>query len=132
MNDDGILLHFPNGLIGFPQLTRLRLLEPLDAYPLKFLQCEDQPEVSFVALDVAGIRPDYKVPLSEEEAEALAIEQESDAMVITLVVIPPDDPRRMTTNLAGPLVINSKRLIGRQIALSGEGYPLRHFVLGEP
>ena len=132
MNDDGILLNFPNGLIGLPELTRLRLFEPLDAYPLKFLQCEDKPEVSFVAIDVAGLRPDYKVPLSDEEAEALAIEKESDALILTLVIIPPEDPRRMTTNLAGPLVINSKRLIGRQIALFGEGYPLQHSILGEP
>lgn len=131
MNDDGILLSFPNGLIGFPDLVRLRLFEPLDAYPLKFLQCEDKPEISFVAIDVAGIKPDYRVPLSDEEAEALAIEREADALVLTLVVIPPEDPRRMTTNLAGPLVINSKRLVGRQIALFGEGYPLQHSILGD-
>lgn len=131
MNDDGILLSFPSGLIGFPDLTRLRLFEPLDAYPLKFLQCEDRPEVCFVAIDVAGLRPDYKVPLSDEEAESLAIEKEGDALVLTLVVIPPEDPGRMTTNLAGPLVINSKNLIGRQIALSGEGYPLQHPILGD-
>jgi flagellar assembly factor FliW len=130
MNDNGILLDFPNGLIGFPELSRLRLFEPLDAYPLKFLQCEDRPEISFVAMDVAGVKPDYRVPLSDEEAEALALEREGDALVLTLVVIP-EDPRRMTTNLAGPLVINIKSLVGRQIALSGEAYPLRYSVLGE-
>jgi flagellar assembly factor FliW len=132
MDNDGILLNFPLGLVGFPEYVRLRLFEPLDAYPLKFLQCEDKPEISFVALDVAGIRPDYRVPLSDEEAEMLALEKEADALVLTLVIIPPDDPRRMTTNLAGPLIINIKTLVGRQIALFGEKYPLQHYVLGEP
>jgi flagellar assembly factor FliW len=66
MDEQGILLDFPNGLIGFPELTRLRLLEPADAYPLKFLQSEDQPEVSFVVIDVAGLKPDYQVPMSSE------------------------------------------------------------------
>jgi flagellar assembly factor FliW len=130
MNDLGILLDFPNGLLGFPELTRLRLYEPQDAYPLKFLQGEDQQDISFVAIDVAGVKPDYRVPLSEEEAEVLAIEKEEDALILTLVVIP-EDPRRMTTNLAGPLVINTKRLVGRQLALSGEAYPLKYAILGE-
>lgn len=127
--DDGILLNFPNGLIGFPELTRLRLLEPADAYPLKFLQSDERPEIGFVALDVVAIRPDYKVPMSEEEAQSLALEREEDAMVITLVVIPPEDPKAMTTNLAGPLVINSRTRTARQIALAGDAYPLKHRIL---
>jgi flagellar assembly factor FliW len=130
MDDNGILLNFPEGLIGFPELTRLRLLEPADAYPLKFLQGEDRPEISFVAIDVAGLKPDYKVPLSDQDAMALALEKEEDALVLTLVVIP-EDPRRMTTNLAGPLVINIKRLEGRQVALNGEDFPLRYAILGD-
>lgn len=132
MNDDGILLHFPHGLIGFPELTRLRLFEPADAYPLKFLQCEDKPEVSFIALDVATLKPDYHVPLAAAEAEALALENEADALVLTMVSIPPDNPQGMTTNLAGPLIINAKTLVGRQIALNVEAYPLKYPVLGAP
>lgn len=130
MNDEGILLSFPNGLIGFPELTRLRLLEPADAYPLKFLQCEDKPEVSFIALDVAVIKPDYQVPLGDAEAQALALERETDALVLTMVSIPPNDPEAMTTNLAGPLVINTRTLVGRQVALNVEAYPLKYPVLG--
>ncbi len=131
MDDQGTLLAFPDGLLGFPELTRLRLFEPPDAYPLKFLQAEDRPEISFVAIDVAGLKPDYRVPLAEVEAQALGIEREEDALILTLVVIP-EDPRRMTTNLAGPLVINSRRLVGRQVALSGEEYPLQYSILGDP
>lgn len=128
--DEGVLLEFPDGLLGFPTLTRLRLFEPPDGYPLKFLQAEDREDVTFIALDIAGIRPDYTVPLSQAEAEALAIEHPEDALVLTLVVIP-EDPRQMTTNLAGPLVINARSKVGRQIALVGEEYPLRHPILGE-
>ena len=128
--DEGVLLEFPDGLLGFPTLTRLRLFEPTDGYPLKFLQAEDREDLSFVALDIAGIKPDYTVPLGAIEAEALAIEQPEDALVLTLVVIP-EDPREMTTNLAGPLVINARTRRGRQIALTGDQYPLRYPILGE-
>jgi flagellar assembly factor FliW len=122
--DNGALLTFPKGLVGFPNLSLFRLFEPKDAYPLKFLQSVESQEVSFVCVDPACVKPDYEVPLGEEEAEALHLESPEEAMVLTLVVIP-EDPRNMTTNLAGPLVINVKTLTGFQIILNAEKFPLQ-------
>ena len=122
------LLTFPKGLVGFPKLTQFRLIEPEGAYPLKFLQSVERQEVSFVCVNPAAIKPDYEVPLGEEEAEALHLEVPADAMILTLVVIP-EDPRLMTTNLAGPLVINVKSHLGFQIVLTSDKFPLRFPVL---
>ena len=126
--DDGILLSFPKGLLGFPKLTQFRLFEPRDGYPLKFLQAVEAPEVSFTCIDPAGIKADYEVPLGDEESESLRLESTEDALVLTLVVIP-EDHRLMTTNLAGPLVINVKTRIGFQIALNSDKFPLRFPIL---
>ena len=126
--ENGTLLTFPKGLVGFPNLTLFRLLEPEDAYPLKFLQSTETEEVSFICINPAAIKPDYEVPLGEEEAEALQLELPQDALVLTLVVIP-EDPRLMTTNLAGPLVINVKSRIGFQIVFSSDKFPLRFPIL---
>ena len=115
---------FPKGLIGFPDLRTFQLLEPSDAYPLKFLQPVDRDDIHFVCIDVAAINPAYEVPLSDEDAKALAIEALEDTMVLALVVIPAD-PRQMTANLAGPLLINFKTREGRQIVLNTERYPLK-------
>ncbi|GLH69994.1 hypothetical protein GETHPA_15270 [Geothrix rubra] len=122
--DDGILLTLPKGLLGFPHLTSYRLFEPSDGYPLKFLQAVDQPEVSFVCMDPVGLKPDYAVPLGDSEAEMLGLQTLSEALILTLVVIP-EDPRRMTTNLAGPLVVNTRTRIGLQVALPSDRYPLK-------
>lgn len=123
-NEDGILISFPKGLLGFPQLTSFRLFEPSDGYPLKFLQAVEQPEISFVCMDPAGLKPDYTVPLGDSEAEELALEELTDALILTIVVIP-EDPRRMTTNLAGPLVVNTRTRIGLQVALASDRFPLK-------
>ena len=128
--DDGILLSFPKGLVGFPQLTNFRLFEPLDGYPLKFLQAVTAPEISFTCIDPVAVKSDYEVPLGEEEAEALALESPQEALVLTLVVIP-EDPRGMTTNLAGPLVINVRTLTGFQIVLNSDKFPLRYPILAQ-
>ncbi|MFZ1376508.1 MAG: flagellar assembly protein FliW [Geothrix sp.] len=121
---DGIQVTFPKGLLGFEQLTAFLLFEPKDGYPLKFLQSNENPDVSFICIDPVTVKRDYQVPLTQEEAEALGLEAPEDALILTLVVVP-EDPRQMTTNLAGPLIINVRTRIGRQIILSSETYPLR-------
>ena len=123
------ILTFPTGLVGFPSLKSFRFFEPVDGYPFRFLQSVDSPDISFVCLDPVGFKPDYAVPLNGEDAQALAIENPEDALILTIVVIP-KDPKKMTTNLAGPLVINIKTLEGRQIVLNADKYPLQFPVLG--
>ena len=65
MSQDETLLSFPEGIIGFPEYTTYRLLEPQGAYPLKFLQAVEAPEISFACMDAVAIQQDYQVPLSE-------------------------------------------------------------------
>jgi len=123
-----LTVNFPAGLIGLPDLKRFRLYEPSGGYPLKFLQAVDSEEYSFVCMDMGAIKPDYDVPLSAEDAEFLAIEKPEDALVLALVVIP-EDPRQMTANLAGPLIINKTTLKGRQLALDAEKFPLKYQII---
>jgi len=104
---EDVQIAFPSGLLGFAHLHSFWLIEPIGGYPLKFFQSVEQPEISFSCIDVAAIKPDYEVPLSEEDTAVLALETPSDALVLALVVIP-KDPRKMTANLAGPLVINGQ------------------------
>ena len=127
MVQDAPILNFPAGLIGFPALKAFRLFEPKDSYPLKFLQAVDREDISFVCIDVQAIKPDYVVPLSDEDAQGLALHEPADAMILALVAIPAD-PTRMTANLAGPVVVNTRTLQARQIVLNIDQYPLAYRV----
>lgn len=129
MSQEETVLTFPAGLAGFETLRDFRLFEPTGGYPLRFLQSLDQPEISFVCMDAAAIKLDYEVPLKEEDAAFLAIESPEDALVLALVVVP-EDPRQMTANLAGPLVINKKSRKARQVMLDTRQFPLQHPVFG--
>jgi len=131
MPQDETILSFPAGLAGFEKITELKLFEPTGGYPLRFLQAADQPELSFVCMDAAAIKMDYEVPLGDDDAAFLGLEKPEDALVLVLVVVP-EDPRRMTANLAGPLVINTKSRKGRQVLLDSRQYPLQHPVFGAP
>ncbi|MBP1627077.1 MAG: fliW [Holophagaceae bacterium] len=129
MAQESVLLNFPRGLVGFPELKTFHLFEPKGGYPLKFLQAADHPEVSFVCMDIAAIKMDYEVPLNDPDALLLSLETQEDALVLALVVVP-EDPKGMTANLAGPLVINAKTKIGLQVTLDTNKYPLQYPVFG--
>ncbi|NLL21910.1 MAG: flagellar assembly protein FliW, partial [Firmicutes bacterium] len=59
--------------------------------------------------------PDYSVELSEAEREELEVEQREDVLVFTTVTVL--DRKRMTTNLAAPIVININKYLARQIII---------------
>ena len=119
------VIQIPSGLIGYPKLKAYRLFEPKDGYPLKFLQSVDREDISFSCIDVGAIKPDYTVPMGDADAQALALEEPADALILALLSIP-EDPSRMTANLAGPVVINVKTLQARQIVLNIEQFPLAY------
>ena len=125
MEQEETIIQFPAGLIGYPDLKAYRLFEPMDSYPLKFLQAVDREDISFTCIDVQAIKPDYEVPLGAGDAEGLAIREPGDALVLALLVIP-EDPRKMTANLAGPVVVNVKTLQARQIVLNIDQFPLAY------
>ncbi|MDP2877507.1 MAG: flagellar assembly protein FliW [Holophaga sp.] len=125
---EDLAIDFPAGLLGFPHLRAFRLFEPADSYPLKFFQSADDPDICFTCIDIASIQPNYEFSLNDEDAEALALEAPEDALLLAMVVIP-QDPRKMTANLAGPLIINGKTCVGRQIVLNTEKFPLKFPIL---
>jgi flagellar assembly factor FliW len=129
MVDSASIIRFPSGIVGFPEHTEFRLLEPAGGYPLKFLQSVADPEVSFNCMDAAAVKMDYEVPLDAETSAALALERPEDALVLVIVTVPAEAPDQMTANLAGPLVINSKSLEGRQVVLDSRFYPRQHRVI---
>jgi flagellar assembly factor FliW len=126
MVQDDFIISFPEGLLGYQQHTSFALLEPKDGYPLKFLQSMVDPGISFTCMDAASVKLDYEVPLAPADAEALALHAQEDAMVLLIVTVPGDDPRRTTANLAGPLVLNVRTRTGRQVVLDSSVYPLQH------
>ena len=125
MVQDDPIISFPAGLVGYPALKSFRLFEPKESYPLKFLQAVEREDVSFTCIDVQAFKPDYVVPLSDADAQSLAIRQPADALVLALLVIPAD-PTRMTANLAGPVLVNVRTLQARQVALNIDQYPLAY------
>ncbi|MBN2626888.1 MAG: flagellar assembly protein FliW, partial [Spirochaetales bacterium] len=77
-------------------------------------------------------RPDYSPGISSEDLEALGVPGEGDEnlLVFSIVTIP-EDQKRMTANLQGPLLINRHTRQGRQIISGDDRWHVRHLIIEE-
>lgn len=105
------LIHFPNGLIGFPDVQRYILMDYKDTL-LKWLQAVDASDVAFIVVQPFEFFPEYSVKIESSVKDFLDIKEEDDLTIITILRV---EENNVTANLQGPLVINSVNKKGIQI-----------------
>jgi len=119
------VLTFPAGLLGFPEWTRYVMLDHDTDAPFKWLHCAEEASLAFVVIDPALVNPNYRVTISSEarfEVEGSETDEMSLAVILT---IPSDDPSSVTANLRGPLLMNPRTRLCKQLVLT-EDYPTRY------
>ena len=121
------IIHFPSGLIGFPELKRYAIIDHPGGGPFRWLQAIDSPERAFVITDPLIFFPDYKVSVTAESLKEISIKDPSDGIVVVILVVP-GDPWRITANLQGPIVINAKDRMAMQLVLSAPEYSTKHLL----
>jgi len=125
----GQIVTLPKGLVGFPQQKRFVLLSHREDSPFLWLQSIDDPTLAFVVVLTAAVVPEYQIELHEEDKQELQLQDEGQCAVYGLVTIPRQDPTAMTINLLGPIVINTNKLLGKQLVLHNCCYSHRHPLL---
>jgi flagellar assembly factor FliW len=114
------LLHFPAGLIGFPNLHDFIVMPNKKEGPLFWIQSVDDPEIAFVLTDPNNFFLDYHVLPEDSERNQLHINEEDPCFVLTVVTVPPD--QKITINLAAPILFAPKSNRAIQIILENTSY----------
>lgn len=128
--DENSVIRMERGPLGFDEETEFTLVKHRDGRGFTWLQSLSDPDLAFVAVDPISFFTDYEIEISDADAERLDLTSEEDAMVLTIVTVD-KDAAQVTANLAAPIVINSKNLMGAQIVLQDERYPIRHPLIGK-
>ncbi len=123
--DDDSILTFPSGLLGFPESRRYVILDHDTEAPFKWLQSLDEPALAFVIIDPDLLLADYHIQVPDDALAEVQGSEESDLATAVILTIPSDDPGRMTANLRGPLLMNQRTKLCKQLVLSDE-FPTRH------
>ncbi|OGL41974.1 MAG: hypothetical protein A2161_00595 [Candidatus Schekmanbacteria bacterium RBG_13_48_7] len=119
------IIQFPEGVFGFPDKRRYILVEKEESFPISWLQCLDDPYLSFAVINPFLVFSDYKVVLDNQDCEYLELNESEGAMILSIMILP-EDLNKSTINLQAPLIINIQKRLGRQVILSNQKYPYRH------
>lgn len=119
------VIHLPLGLLGFEKIKKYVLLaDPAEA-PFAWLQVMDDPNLAFLTVFPVTVIADYHPDISEEDADFLGLEEPEDALVLNIVTLKAHG--KATVNLKGPIVLNRRTLIGKQvIPTNAVEYSLQH------
>ena len=124
--DESKIISFPNGIIGFPDLTRFTLMHDEDqgSGSIKWLQSIDEPGFAMPVMDPLIVCPDYSPEIDKTKIEDIGNLDDDDILVLVTVTVP-HDLAKMTVNLMGPFVINVKDMKGVQSIVENDNYPVK-------
>ncbi len=126
----GDTLWMPHGMIGFPGLTRYRLLAGAPDTPFFVLESEERSGLRFPLIDPAVARPEYALHLEPGRLDEMEIDDPEDALVFA-VLFAPGNAKEITINLRAPVVVGKKTRVAKQILLDDETLPVRALLSSE-
>ena len=120
------IITFKSGLPGFPEFKKFVILGLDGDMPIAMLQSVEETAINFVIAYPFAFNKDYAFDISEEDKEELELEEESEVLTYSIVTLK-DHFADSTLNLLAPVVINSKKKLGKQIVLNdNDAYPIRY------
>ena len=109
----------PTGIIGFGAYKRAELLYLPGHLPFLWMKLHGSADpLHFVVIEPGGIVPGYEPEIFDEDAEGLALRDPSEAMILNIVTLQRQEPVEATVNLIGPIIINRRTRLGRQLVIS--------------
>ena len=124
------IIDFPDGILGFEFIKRFVIIDSTDNSPFKWMQAFSEPNLAFVIIMPTDFLNNFELVISEIDLQPMDADNIDELLVFAIVTIP-TDPKEMTANLQGPIIINPKKNIGRQAISLSDKYHSRHKILDE-
>jgi flagellar assembly factor FliW len=118
------IITFKKGIPGFNDLKKFILFNLEEYEPFKLLQSLEEDEISLIVTSPFEFFKDYEIKLNEEAIKSLKIDSYEEVMILTTITLN-SDVKKITTNLQGPIVINTSNNFGEQIILDNSKYKVK-------
>lgn len=122
------IIHFPRGLVGYPQARKFVLVQLKGNSTFLLLQSVDNHQLGLFVVEPFGFVPDYQVQVGNTEEKILRVRTLDELTILVSVSIPPGKPEQTALNLAGPIFVNTREKIGLQIPQLLMGKPGQVYV----
>ena len=116
-------ISFPWGMPGLEYKTYI-LVSTAEESPFFFLQSVEEPDIGLLLINPFTVFSDYEFDLAEEVLKQLEISNNCQVAVFCTV----NTSRGIesaTVNLLAPIVINTEKLLAKQVVFNEKKYSLR-------
>ena len=123
--EDNKLIHFPGGIVGFPELQDFALIhdpEQGENGGIRWMQSIQEPQFAMPVIDPLRVMPAYN-PIVEDDLLAPLGELSPDELLVLVTITVPSDLSKMTVNLKAPFIINAANRKAAQMIV--EGYEVK-------
>jgi len=124
---DEKIINFPYGIIGFESNTRFAIIDLQEKSTMKWLQSVSDPSLAFVISDPWYFFKDYNPGIKDEEIKDLKVDKKDEVILLAIVSVP-SDISKTSLNLLSPIIINSTKLLGKQVILYNSDYGTKHYI----
>lgn len=107
------VLHFPQGIPGFPEEKNFVLLSLEENGLFQVLQSVSNSHPAFVVVDPFLFVNDYEFQLDDASTEQLKLKDESE-LEVKVIVTMRETIEQSTANLQAPVIINVKEKLAKQ------------------
>lgn len=125
--DDDKVIHFPAGIIGFPDMTEFALIHDEDkgTGSIHWLQSMQEAAFAMPVMDPLIVKPDYNPEIEDELLSQIGKLDPEDVLVLVTVTVP-SDLTKMSVNLRGPIIINAAERKACQVIVEGGDYAVKY------
>ena len=128
--DDSKIIHFPAGIIGFPEMTDFALVfdeEKGKTSPIRWLQSLQETNFALPVMDPLLVAQDYNPEVEDDYLIPLGEMTAENTLVLVTVTVP-KELVKMSINLQAPIIINAETRKATQIIVNTEKYPIKYYI----
>ena len=118
------VFHFPSGLFGFPD-SRDFVLLPAEQEGFFWLQSTEHAALAFLLADPFRFFEGYAVVVGQNERGDLRDPERAELLVLVIVTLPRKRGDRPTANLQGPIALNLRARLARQLPVADGEFGVR-------
>ncbi|HKP97081.1 MAG TPA: flagellar assembly protein FliW [Fibrobacteria bacterium] len=123
------VISFPGGLPGFESARKFIIMSVPEHQPFHWMECVDEGNtIRFAIINPLSFRPDYQPKIKKEELASLNIQDPKELLLYVIVTLR-TPLMESTANLMGPLFINIREKVGKQIIIENDAYSLRERII---
>ncbi|WKC89715.1 flagellar assembly protein FliW [Borreliella finlandensis] len=129
IDEKSIEFDFPEGILGFENIKKF-IIKDSKYKPFSIMQSINK-DVSFLVTSPFNFLSEYLPNIQEKDWSDIKAKEEDEKVILCIINMHVNDYKDITANLKAPIIINKKKLLGKQAICTNEKYSLYHKVFKE-